>query len=219
MADDDALQAMRRQLTRSINRSPHPSLLINWLAIADLRCAQSAKHQSRLILHAPKVLRVIRAELRKAFDLDPDGLLFTEPKPPAAAQQVDSLTDRALRLMVLPTVPINLNQFTAVSLKAEPARQLPFTPLEALRRVIALNLSARLAQVHSAYWQALVPGSWLTRQERWAALHKQQFADQAFVARQLDELSEGAMGMVQALADAPTADAPVSHGPASRPVS
>ncbi|OCW21963.1 dermonecrotic toxin domain-containing protein [Pseudomonas sp. S3E12] len=207
MADDDALQAMRRQLTRSINRSPHPSLLINWLTVADLRCAQSAKHQSRLILHAPKVLRVIRAELRKAFDLDPDGLLFTEPKPPAAAQQVDSLTDRALRLMVLPAVPINLNQFTAVSLKAEPARQLPFTPLEALRRVIALNLSARLAQVHSAYWQALVPGSWLTRQERWAALHKQQFADQAFVARQLDELSEEAMGMVQALVDAPTAEA------------
>ncbi len=207
LADDDALQAMRSQLTRSINRSPHPSLLINWLTVADLRCAQSAKHLSRLILHAPKVLRVIRAELRKAFDLDPDSLLFTEPKPPATVRQVDSLTDRALRLMALPSVPINLNQFTAISLKEEPTRRLPFTPLEALQRVIALNLFGRLARAQSEYWQALAADSWLTRQERWVELHKQLFADQAFLARQLDQLSSAGMTMVQALVDAPTAEA------------
>ncbi|MCS4313403.1 hypothetical protein M2397_003711 [Pseudomonas sp. BIGb0381] len=205
--DNDALQAMRTELTRRINASPHPSLLINRLVAVDLRCAESAKCQARLILRAPRVLRVIRAELRQAFDLDPDTLLFTEPKPPAAAQKIDSLTDRALRLLVLPSVPINLNQFTVVSLKADPSRRLPFTPLEALRRVIALNLLARLTHVQGAYWQALEPGSWLTRKERWVELHKQLFADQAFVARQLNELSSAGALMVQAVVDASTVEA------------
>lgn len=205
--DDDAWQAMRTELTRRINASPYPSLLINRLAAADVRSAESAKLRSRLILGAPRVLRVIRAELRKAFDLDPDNLLLTEPKPPAAAQKVESLTDRTLRLLVLPSVPINLNHYTTLSLKDDPARVLPFTPLEACQRVIALNLFGRLAQAYSDYWQALVPGSWLTRQERWGELHQQAFADQAFVAWQLDELSAAGRAMVQALVDAPTAQA------------
>ena len=205
--DGDPLQALRIQLAQRINASAHPSQLINQLAIVDRRCAQAARQLSRLILKAPKVLRVIRSELRKAFDLDPDSLLFTEPKPPAVAQRVDNLTDRALRLLVLPSVPINLNHFTAVSLKHAPTRRLPFTPLEALRRVIALNLFAPLAQARSEYWQALSPGSWLTRQERWVELYTQQFADQAFVARQLDELSSGGAALVQALVDAPAAEA------------
>ncbi len=80
---------------------------------------------------------------------------FTEPKPPAVAQKTDSLTDRALRLMVLPSVSINLNQFTALSDKDDPNRRFTFTPLEALRRVIALNLFDRLAQAHNGYWQGL----------------------------------------------------------------
>ena len=127
VSDDDALQALRAQLTLRINSSPHPSRLINRLAVADLQCAESASELSRLILRAPRVLRVIRAELRRAFDLDPDTLLFTEPKPPAAAQKVDSLTDRALRLMALPSVSINLNQFTVLSLKGDSTRRVPFT--------------------------------------------------------------------------------------------
>lgn len=205
--DDDELQAMRTQLTQRINASHPPSLLINRLAIADLRCADSQKWLSRLISGAPKVLRVIRAELHKAFGLDPNNVLFTEPKPPAAAQKVDSLTDRTLRLLVLPSVSINVNQFTALSLKDDPARRVPFTPLEALQRVVALNLFERLARAQSDYWQALVPGSWLTRNERWVELYKHLFADQAFVARQLGELSSAGLVMVQALVDAPTAEA------------
>ncbi|MBE8603636.1 dermonecrotic toxin domain-containing protein, partial [Pseudomonas cyclaminis] len=85
--------------------------------------------------------------------------------------------------------------------------RLPFTPLEALRRVAALNLLVRLTQVHSDYWQALVPGSWLTRKERWAEVYQQMFADQAFLSRQLNELSSAGFLMVQALVDAPTAEA------------
>ena len=205
VSDDDALTALRAQLTLRINSSPHPSRLINRLAVADLRCAESASGLTRLISRAPRVLRVIRAELRKAFDLDPDSVIFTEPRPPAAAQKVDSLTDRALRLMVLASVSINLNQYTALSFKDDPARRLPFTPLEALRRVIALNLFDRLAQAHTRYWQALVPGSWLTRQARWEELHARLFANQAFVARQVGELSSAGHAMAQALVDAPTA--------------
>jgi hypothetical protein len=87
VSDDDALTALRAQLTLRINSSPHPSRLINRLAVADLRCAESASGLTRLISRAPRVLRVIRAELRKAFDLDPDSVIFTEPRPPAAAQK------------------------------------------------------------------------------------------------------------------------------------
>lgn len=205
--DDDALQALRTQLTLRINSSLHPSRLVNRLALADLGCAEAASTLSRLISAAPRVLRVVRAELRKAFELDPDRLLFTEPKPPAVAQKTDSLTDRALRLMVLPSVSINLNQFTALSDKDDPNRRFTFTPLEALRRVIALNLFDRLAQAHNGYWQGLAAGTWLTRQERWVQVHQQLFAHQAFIARQLDELSSAGRVMVQALVDAPTVEA------------
>lgn len=207
VSDDDALQAMRIQLAQRIDNSPQPSLLINRLTAADLRCADAAHHRSRLMSRAPRILRVIRAELRKAFELDPDDVLFTEPKPPAVAQQVDTLTDRALQLLVLPSLPINLNHFTAVSLKGDPFQRLPFTPLEALRRVIALNLFGRLAQARRDYWQALVTAGWLTRTERWVQLHAQMFADQALVASQLGELSSAGMEMVQELVDAPTAQA------------
>lgn len=207
VSDDDALQAMRIQLAQRIDNSPQPSLLINRLTAADLRCADAAHHRSRLMSRAPRILRVIRAELRKAFELDPDDVLFTEPKPPAVAQQVDTLTDRALQLLVLPSLPINLNHFTAVSLKGDPFQRLPFTPLEALRRVIALNLFGRLAQARRDYWQALEAAGWLTRTERWVQLHAQMFADQALVASQLGELSSAGMEMVQELVDAPTAQA------------
>lgn len=207
VSDDDALQAMRIQLAQRIDNSPQPSLLINRLTAADLRCADAAHHRSRLMSRAPRILRVIRAELRKAFELDPDDVLFTEPKPPAVAQQVDTLTDRALQLLVLPSLPINLNHFTAVSLKGDPFQRLPFTPLEALRRVIALNLFGRLAQARRDYWQALEAAGWLTRTERWVQLHVQMFADQALVASQLGELSSAGMEMVQELVDAPTAQA------------
>jgi len=207
VSDDDALQAMRIQLAQRIDNSPQPSLLINRLTAADLRCADAAHHRSRLMSRAPRILRVIRAELRKAFELDPDDVLFTEPKPPAVAQQVDTLTDRALQLLVLPSLPINLNHFTAVSLKGDPFQRLPFTPLEALRRVMALNLFGRLAQERRDYWQALEAAGWLTRTERWVQLHVQMFADQALVASQLGELSSAGMEMVQELVDAPTAQA------------
>lgn len=203
----DDWQGLRQQLTQRINASPHPSRLINQLVTADLRCAESSKHLSRLIVGSPKVLRVIRAELREAFDLGPDNLLFTEPKPPAAPLKVESLTDRALQLLVLPSLSINFNQFTAISLKDDPTRRLPFTPLEVLRRVMALNMFGRLARAQNDYWRALVPGSWLTREEYWIELHAQLFADQAFVAWQLDELSNAGLSLVQALVDAPTAEA------------
>ncbi len=206
-AAHEARQALRAQLTQRINSSPHPSRLINQLATADLRCADAARRVSGLIARAPKVLRVIRAALRQAFDLDPDTLLFTEPLPPATASKVECLTDRALQLLVLPSVPLNINQFTALSLKDEPTRRLPFTALEALQRVVALKLFERLNTAQTEYWQTLATGSWQTREERWVELHRQLFADRALVARQLDELSSAGAVMVQALVDAPTAEA------------
>ncbi|OPB00203.1 hypothetical protein BFW87_01990 [Pseudomonas fluorescens] len=202
-----ASEEIRNQLRWRINACTHPSRLINQIAIADLRCTESTQALAHLIGRSPKVLSVIRAELRKAFEIDPDCLLFTEPKPPAAPQRVDTLTDRALLLLVRASVEINLNHFTALSVRGEPGRRLPYSPLEASQRIIALRLLERLAHAHTAYWHTLAQGSWLTRRERWVELHTQLFADRAFMARQLDELSSAAMIMVQALIDAPTADA------------
>jgi len=200
-------QAIRDQLTLRINTQTHPSRLINQIGVADLRCADSVRMLARLAGRAPKVLKVIRVELRKTFGIDPDNLLFTESKPPEAPQKVDSLTDRALLLLVLPAVSININQFTALSIKGDSASQLPYTPLEALQRVIAMKLFDRLAQAQARYWSSLAPGSWLTRKERWVELHKELFAGRAFLARQLDEISAAGMTMVQALVDAPSTEA------------
>jgi len=202
---EEASQAIRGQLTLRVNTHTHPSRLINQIGLADLRCAESARGLARLISRAPKVLRVIRAELRKTFGVDPDSLLFTEPKPPQVPLKVDSLTDRAL--LVLPTVAININQFTALSIKGDSARQLSYTPLDVMQRVIGMKLFDRLAHAATEYWGTLVQGSWLTRRERWVELHKELFADRAFLARQLDEMSGVGMAMVQALIDAPAAEA------------
>ncbi|WP_237151316.1 DUF6543 domain-containing protein [Pseudomonas sp. ADAK18] len=204
---EDVSQAIRDQLTLRINTHTHPSRLINQIGLADLRCANSAQVLARLVSRAPKVLKVIRAELRKTFGIDPDSLLFTEPKPPQVPLKVDSLTDRALLLLVLPTVPVNINQFTALSVKGASAHPLSYTPLEAMQRVIAMKLFDRLAHAATEYWGTLVQGSWLTRRERWVELYKELLADRAFMARQLDEVSSTGMAMVQALIDAPTAEA------------
>ncbi|WP_225908598.1 dermonecrotic toxin domain-containing protein [Pseudomonas lactucae] len=196
--------AIRQALTLRINRASYPSRLINQIALADRRSADATQVLARWLARSPKILRVIRVELYKAFELDPDSLLFTEPVRPGVPTKVDSLTDRALLLLVLPSVPININQFTTLSVKGDPARRLPYTPLEALQRVIALKLLDRLGGAVSDYWNTLAAGSWLTRQERWAELHAGHFADRAFVAWQLDELSQAGMALLQALIDAPS---------------
>ncbi|KWU48911.1 dermonecrotic toxin domain-containing protein [Pseudomonas palleroniana] len=207
VAAEAARQGMRDQLRWRINTHPHPSRLINQIALADLRCSESAQALVHLLGRSPKVLNVLRTELRRAFKMDPDSLIFTEPKPPREAQQVDTLTDRALFSLVQPSVAINVNAFTALSIKGRPRRRLPYTPLEVLRRICAMGLPQTLARAQKAYWDTLAQGSWLTRRECWAALHTQLFADRAFLARQLDELSSAGMMLVQALIDAPTAEA------------
>ncbi|WP_219855119.1 MULTISPECIES: dermonecrotic toxin domain-containing protein [Pseudomonas] len=211
-ADSDAAveaasQFIRDQLTRRVNTCAHPSRLINQIGLAERRCRESTQALSRLIGRSPKVLTVIRAELRKAFEVDPDRLLFTETKAPGVVHKVDSLTERALLLLVLPSVSINVNQFTVLSIEGEPQRRLPYTPLQVLRRVIAMRLFERLAHAVSDYWDTPAQGSWRTRRERWVDLYTQLFADQAFMARQLDELSSAGIAMVKALIDAPTAEA------------
>lgn len=207
IATQTASQEMRNTLRWRINASTHPSRLINKIALADLRCVESTRALAHLIGRAPTVLKVIRAELHKAFEVDPDTLLFTEPKPPLVPEKIQTLTERALLLLVKPAVDFNVNTFTALSVKGEPNRRLLYTPLEVLQRVIEMRLTDRLAHAHETYWNTLTEGSWLTRRERWIELHVGLFADRAFITRQLDELSSAAMLMVQAVIDAPTADA------------
>jgi len=207
MAAQAASQEIRKTLRWRINASTHPSRLINKIAFADLRCVESTRALARLIGRSPTVLKVIRAELHKAFEIDPDTLLFTEPKPPLVPEKVQTLTERALLLLVKPVVEINVNAFTVLSVKGEPSRRLSYTPLEVLQRVVEMRLSDRLARAHDTYWNTLAEGSWLTRRERWIELHAGLFADRAFISWQLNELSSAAMLMVQAVIDAPTAEA------------
>lgn len=207
MADQDARQEIQNQLRRRINACTHPSRIINQISLADMRCDESTRALMNLIGRSPKVLSVIRAALRKAFNVDPDSLLFTETRPPDAPEKVDTLTDRALLLLVDPSVAVNVNSFTALSVKGEPNRRLPCTPLEVLQQVVEMRLSDQLARAHEAYWNALAEGAWLTRRERWIELHTGLFADRAFIAQQLEELSNAGMTLVQAVIDAPTAEA------------
>lgn len=202
-----SIQQMRSQLSRRINSHPQPSRLINQLGLADQRCANTTKALMHLTVRAPKILTVIRAALRKAFDIDPDKLLFTQAMPPPALHRVDTLTERALLLLALPAVPINLNQFTTLSVKDETARVWPLTPLQVLQQVIAMKLFERLGAAFSRYWETLAAGSWQTRQEHWCQLQAELFADRAFIAGQLGELSSEASSLVQALIDAPSPEA------------
>ncbi|MBC3303189.1 hypothetical protein H0Z09_18860 [Pseudomonas sp. SWRI18] len=199
--------AIRNQLTLQINASTQPSRLINQICLADMRCSESAQTLTHLLGRSPTVLKVIRAELHKAFTEDPDDLLFTEPAKDDEPEKVDSLTSRALSSLFEPVMEPRVISSTNLSLKGKPGYRLTLTPLQALQRMGALRLFERLVRAVANYWDTLAYGSWLTRRERWVELHAELFADRAFIARQLDELSSTGMAMVQAVIDAPSAEA------------
>lgn len=204
LAVDAATQAIRDTLRRRINSEAQPSRLINQIVLADMRCKASKRALEHLIGRSPKVMNVIRAELRRAFERDPDNLLFTERGLAGVPPKVETLTERALGLLVRPSVVVNLNQFTALSIRGDADTRLPYTPLDVLQRVIEMRLSDRLAYATSRYWQTLAQGSWLTRRQRWDEQQAQLFVDRAFLARQLDELSSAGMAMIKAIIDAPS---------------
>ena len=204
---DERQAAIRALLTRRINATPYPSRTLNQLHAAHQRCMHAAKQLGDLAGRAPRILAVIRHALREAFALDPDTLLFSEPPPPQPARHVNSLTDRTLALFSEPGVPLNLHHFTALSLKGEPGRALPFNATQALARVSQLGLSTRINQAMTDYWQQLAQGSWLSRRERWVELRKAMFADQAYLAHQLFALSHAGYAMAGQLMDAPSAQA------------
>ncbi len=193
--------ALHSQLAQRVNAGTESRHMINQLYAVHQRCATSTRQLRRMLGQAPRISRVIRLALRHAFALDPDGLLFTEPG------QVNTLTERALALLVDPFVPANINQFTTLSLRGAPLEKLAFTPFQVLERVKTLKLLERLDHAKQAYWARLADASWLTRSERWVQLYRQWFADQAFVAHQLDELSDKGFAMICHVVDAPSAEA------------
>lgn len=207
VTQDERLAAIRALLTRRVERARHPSRAINQLHAAHVRCHQASKELADLASRAPRILAVIRHALREAFALDPDTLLFSEPPPPQPAHHVNSLTDRTLALFSDPGVPVNLHHFTALSLRDEPGRALAFNATQALARVSQLGLAVRISQAMTGYWQQLARGSWLSRRERWVQLRKAMFADQAYLAHQLFQLSNAGYAMARQLMDAPSAEA------------
>ncbi|MGY2274382.1 MULTISPECIES: dermonecrotic toxin domain-containing protein [Pseudomonas] len=204
---DERLASIRALLTQRINAQSQPSHTINQLYAAHQRCADASRCQRELLVRAPRILAVIRRTLSEAFNLDPDHLLFSEPLPPQPVQQVNSLTDRALALFRDPGVPINIHHYTGLSLQGDPGCKLAFNAREAMERVINIGLMARISDAVSGYWQQLAHGSALSRQARWAQLRKAIFADQAFLAQQLFQLSASGYAMTKQLVDAPTAAA------------
>lgn len=204
---DERLASIRALLTQRINAQSQPSHTINQLYAAHQRCTDASGRQRELLGRAPRILAVIRRTLSEAFNLDPDHLLFSEPLPPQPVQQVNSLTDRALALFRDPSVPINIHHFTGLSLQDDPGCKLAYNAREAMERVTNIGLMARISDAVSGYWQQLAHGSALSRQARWAQLRKAVFADQAFLAQQLFQLSASGYAMTKQLVDAPTAAA------------
>ncbi|TFY88902.1 hypothetical protein DYL59_13450 [Pseudomonas kairouanensis] len=204
---EERQKAIRLLLARRINSVSQPSLTLNLMHAAHVRCVEASKVLRHLLRRAPRILPVIRHALRDAFAMDPDLLLFTEPLAPQPARHMNSLIDRALGLFAHPFVPINLHHFTGLSVRGNPTCTLPYNAREALERVSGLGLAALLDRGEQDYWQALANGSWLSRRGRWVALRSSVFADHAFLAHQLYQLSQAGYAMVRQLIDAPTAQA------------
>lgn len=202
---EERLAAIRALLTRRVNLAREPSRSINQLYAAHERSQHSLKQLGDLAGRAPRILAIVRHALREAFALDPDTLLFSEPPPPQPARHVNSLTERALALFSDPGVPINLHHFTALSIKDGPLCLLPFNAWQALERVRQLRLTQRINRAVAGYWQQLAHGSWLSRRQRWQALYKTMFADQALLAHQLFQVSDAGYALLRQLVDAPDA--------------
>ncbi|QLG92150.1 hypothetical protein HZF02_09330 [Pseudomonas yamanorum] len=199
----DISQLMQR-LTRRLNSTAQPSQLINQLHAAEQRCAEARTTLRDLVAKAPRIVQQLQLVLRDAFSVAPETLLFTEPLPPAEPTRIESLTERALASLSQRAYPADINSFTALSIKRVRHSPLTMTPADAMGKLQCLNLLERLDVAHEAYWQALAYGSWRSRKERWAEVYRQLFADKAFVAHQVQDLSDHGLAMVLGIVDAPT---------------
>ncbi|OWP68929.1 dermonecrotic toxin domain-containing protein [Pseudomonas sp. K2I15] len=208
--DSDTLNEqaqIRQRLTRRLDASAHPSRFINELHAAEVRCRDAIKQLRRLLEPAPGIYRLVRKGLREAFALDPDTLLFSEPSTPGGPQVVDSLTDRALGLLDNPAFPININRYTRLSMSTDASFKVAFTASDALHKVNALDFPARIKSAIADYWQALAFGSAVSREERWVQVHNDYFAERAFLAHALYDLSDHGFAMALGILDAPTPQA------------
>lgn len=201
------LARIRHSLMRRLNASPAPSRFINDLHAAHGRCTESGRQLRRIMQHAPRIQRLVRGVLREHFSLDPDTLLFTVAALPGQPARVDSLTERAMALLHVRVFPLNINQFTRLSVQGEPATNVRLTPREILNRVNALDLPARISVARVDYWQGLSPGSALSRTEHWVQLQRRFWVDKALLAHALCQLSDDGLAMVMGLIDAPTPQA------------
>ncbi|MFC6298316.1 dermonecrotic toxin domain-containing protein [Pseudomonas spelaei] len=193
-----------QRLTRRLNSTAQPSQLINQLHAAEQRCAEARTTLRDLVAKAPRIVQQLQLVLRDAFSVAPETLLFTEPLPPAEPTRIESLTERALASLSQRAYPADINSFTALSIKRARHSPLTMTPADAMGKLQCLNLLERLDVAHEAYWQALAYGSWRSRKERWAEVYRQLFADKAFVAHQVQDLSDHGLAMVLGIVDAPT---------------
>ena len=203
----DQQAQIRQRLTRRLDASAQPSRFINELHAAEVRCRDAIRQLRRLLEPAPGIYRLVRKALREAFFLDPDTLLFSEPSTPGGSPVVDSLTDRALGLLDNPLFPININRYTRLSMSTDARFKVAFTASDALHKVNALGLPAQINSAIADYWQGLAFGSAVSREERWVQVHSDFFAERAFLAHALYDLSDHGFAMALGILDAPTPQA------------
>lgn len=197
-ADGDAI---RSGLAQRINRTAHPSLLINELHAACARSEMSAKQLTRMLERAPRIPWMIRGALRKAFGVDPDTLLLKVPAQLEGVPRSRELVEASLAVLA--------GQGTADG-------QLTCTrdclAYEELSKVLGDDWPGRIEAANGVYWSGLAPDSWRSRRDRWRELYAQWFADQALLAEGMGELSEHGLAMAHGIAEAPTRQARARAG-------
>ncbi|NWA46090.1 hypothetical protein HX871_05010 [Pseudomonas reactans] len=192
-ADGDAI---RSGLAQRINRSAHPSLLINDLHAASARSEMAAKQLTRLLERAPRIPWMIRSALRDAFGVDPDTLLLKVPAQLEGVPQSRELVEASLAVLA--------GQGTD---DGPLACTRDCVSYEALGKVLGDDWPARIDAANAGYWKGLAPESWRSRRDRWRELYAHWFADQALLAEGVGELSERGLAMVHGIAEAPTRQA------------
>jgi len=192
---------IRSGLVQRINRTAHPSRLINELHAACARSEASAKQLTRMLERAPRIPWMIRGALRKAFGVDPDTLLLKVTGQLEGVPQSPELIEASLAVLA--------GQGTADGPLACTGDCLAY---EELGKVLSDDWPARIDAANVNYWKGLAPDSWRSRRERWRELYAHWFADQASLAEAIGELSGQGLAMAHGIVEAPTRQARARAG-------
>ncbi|MBZ6455306.1 hypothetical protein K7402_14380 [Pseudomonas fluorescens group sp.] len=188
--DDDPI---KDGLTRRINSSASPSRTINELHAASLRARASTKRLNTILSRAPRIRRITRVALQKAFGVNLEALPGKVPMQEGQVCSLPDLIEASLRLLASEPDDDGVAPCT-----------LDDTSQAALLDALGEWNHAQLDEAQADYWTGLAGDSWLSRQARWREVYSEWLADQALLAHGVLELSDHGVEMVQGILDAPT---------------